>query len=86
MAATGTAIDDKTAQKLLGGLRRAFPQDTISIRPGYKGRLHLLVVSDQFNGMTERQKQDYLWDIIRVEAPDVADDVSVTVIYGTDEL
>jgi stress-induced morphogen len=68
------------------GLRRAFPHDTIDIREGYKGRIHVLVVSDRFNGMTERQKQDLFWEILKEESPEEADAVSVAVIYGTDEL
>lgn len=67
-------------------LRRAFPSDTIETRPGYLGRVHVLVVSSLFNGKTERQKQDLFWEILKTEAPEEADAVSVAIVYGTDEL
>jgi stress-induced morphogen len=83
-----TAIQDyaSAARKVEEGLRRAFPQDTLELREGYRGHVHVLVVSNRFNGKTERQKQDLFWEILRAEAPDTADAVSVAIVYGTDEL
>ena len=72
--------------KIVDGLRRAFPRDTIETRPGYQGRVHVLVVSNQFNGMTERQKQTLFWDILKHELPEESEAVSAAIIYGTDEL
>ena len=82
-----TTYDYETlAQKTKAGLRRAFPHDTIETRPGYQGRVHLLVVSSQFNGMTEGQKQNLFWEILKTEVPEEAQAVSVAIVYGTDEL
>lgn len=77
---------DTSAATITTALRRAFPLDTIETRPGYLGRVHVLVVSSQFNGMTERQKQTLFWDILRHEAGDEAQAVSAAILYGTDEL
>jgi hypothetical protein len=81
------AYDYETlASNIKTALRRAFPHDTIETRPGYQGRVHVLVVSSQFNGMTERQKQTLFWDILRHEAAEEAQAVSAAIVYGTDEL
>jgi hypothetical protein len=74
------------SQKIKQNLRRAFPEETVDTRPGYMGRVHVLVVSRRFNGMSERQKQDLFWEILRVESPDEAEAVTVAILYGTDEL
>ena len=45
------------APKVKATLRRAFPENsTIVTSPGYKGRVHAKIVSEQFNEMTERDK------------------------------
>ena len=56
------------APKVKAALRRAFPvNSTIVTSPGYKGRVHAKIVSEQFNGMTERDKQAYIWDALNDE-------------------
>lgn len=76
----------EVAPKVVEALRPAFLHDTIATREGYLGRAHLLVVSSRFNGMTERQKQDLLQDILQAELGSDAEPVTVLVVYGTDEL
>jgi hypothetical protein len=49
---------------LEASFRRRFPQDTVDVSDGYKDNLHVLVVSRQFDNMTEQNKQDLLWGII----------------------
>lgn len=75
------------APKVKAALRRAFPENsTIVTRPGYKGRVHAKIVSEQFNGMTERDKQAYIWDALNDELKEDAQAVSLALAYGTDEL
>ncbi len=67
---TKTVVYDyeEIAPRVKAALRRAFPENsTIVTSPGYKGRVHAKIVSEQFNGMTERDKQAYIWDALNDE-------------------
>ena len=44
--------------------RAEFPNDTVDISDGYQNNIHVLVVSRRFDGMSEKDKQDALWQII----------------------
>jgi hypothetical protein len=44
--------------------RKVFPNDTVDISDGYQDNIHVLVVSRRFDAMTEKDKQDALWQII----------------------
>ncbi len=67
-------------------LRNAFPEDTIVISPGYSGRIHVKVVSERFSGMSDRDKQAYLYEVLREHLAEDAQAVSLAIAYGTDEL
>jgi stress-induced morphogen len=75
------------APKVKAALRRAFPENsTIVTSEGYGGRVHAKVVSERFNGISERQKQDILWNALRSELKEDAQAVSLALAYGPDEL
>ena len=60
---------------------------TIVANEGYLGRVHLKVVSEKFNGKGEREKQNYIWDIIHAELDEEAQQaISFVTCYSTDEL
>ena len=46
-------------------LREEFPTDTIDTTEGYNGRIHVKLVSRRFNGMSEAEKQAFIWDLLR---------------------
>ncbi len=51
--------------KLEAVLKREFPAETVDVTPsGVRDNVHVVVVSRRFDGMTEPQKQDFLWSII----------------------
>ena len=77
---------DKLEPQVKEVLRETFPEDTIEISKGYKGRVHVLVVSPKFNGMTDEQKQNFIWEILKAELEDEVQAVSLALVYGTDEL
>lgn len=83
-----TATFDYTqeAAKVKKALRAEFPQDTIATSEGYAGRVHVKVVSERFNGMSERDKQQYLWDLVQDHLGEDAQAVSLALAYSTDEL
>ena len=49
---------------LLTAFRREFPKDTVDVSDGYRGNIHVLVVSRRFDRMKEREKPGYMWQII----------------------
>jgi len=53
---------------------------------GYMGRVHVKVVSEKFNGLSEPEKQDMIWVILEGELGDDAKYVTLAIAYGTDEL
>lgn len=46
-------------------LRIVFPHDTIDIVYGNRRRLHLVVVSRQFDRMNDTERITYLWKILK---------------------
>lgn len=74
------------ARRVTDTLRADFPHDTIAVEEGYAGRVHLKVVSARFNGKSEREKQQYIWDLLRSGLGADAHAVSLALAYGTDEL
>lgn len=49
---------------LEGAIRAVFPTDTVDISDGYGDNIHVMVVSRKFDGLSESEKQDLVWDII----------------------
>ncbi len=75
------------APKVEVALRRAFPVNAvIEVEEGYQGRIRAKVISNKLNKMQEKEKQEYLWDILRQELGDKSQGVSFILGYGTDEL
>jgi len=77
---------EQLSAKVVAALRKQFPTDTVDVTEGYLGRAHVLVVSRQFNDMTEHERQDFLWEILKAELAEEAQGVSFAIAYGTDEL
>jgi len=74
------------SQRVKEALRAVFPYDTIATDEGYNGRVHVKVVSERFNGRSEREKQDLIWEALRDKLGAEAQAVSLALAYGTDEL
>jgi acid stress-induced BolA-like protein IbaG/YrbA len=56
---------DQIKTELAQHLRQFFPHDTIDVSDGYGSNIHILVVTKNFDNMTNSQQQDHIWDIIR---------------------
>jgi hypothetical protein len=50
--------------RIESAFRAKFPTDTVDVSRGYKDNVHVLVVSRQFDGLSERAKYALLWKII----------------------
>jgi len=74
------------APRVEQALRAEFPADTIKLSEGYRGRVHVLIVSQRLDGLSERAKQDLVWDVLRRDLGPDAADVALVIAYGTDEL
>jgi hypothetical protein len=64
----------------------AFPTGYVDVSEGYHERLHVLVVSRDFDGLTEREKQARLWEVARQELADKTTEISLLIGYSPDEL
>jgi hypothetical protein len=57
--------DKALLEKIETILRAHFPKDTVDVSlSGIRDNIHVMVVSRAFDPLTERQKQEYLWDLI----------------------
>lgn len=72
---------DKVKAVLNDALRAEFPHDTVDVSDGYGDNIHVMVVSRQFDSLSEAQKQDALWKII--DSTDLHDDekLLISLIY-----
>jgi stress-induced morphogen len=77
---------EKESKRVKDALREEFPHDTIATSPGYKGRVHVKIVSERFNGISEREKQQIIWDALHDKLGEDQQPVSLALAYGTDEL
>ncbi len=61
------------------------PHIAIGSEEDEEGRLVLKVVAPQFNGLSERKRQDIVWDALNTLGPDMQA-VFVVLAFGTDEI
>jgi hypothetical protein len=63
---TNGKIDRERVKRTLeAAFRQQFPTDTVDISDGYGDNIHVLVVSRQFDTLSEQVKDDLMWSIIQ---------------------
>lgn len=62
--------------------RQRFPDDTVDISDGYKGNVHVLVVSRNFDGLGDRQRYAMLWRIVESAGLTKAQEAKVSLLMG----
>ena len=67
-------------------LHRHFPNASIELRPGYQGRIHVIIASPAFNGLREEEKQEMVWDVLRADLNEESQSITLVIPYGMDEL
>jgi len=77
---------DELSSKVAEALRREFPEGLVHTAEGHKGRVRVLIVSKKLDGVSERLKQAYIWEVLQAELGQDARGVSLAIAYGTDEL
>ena len=62
---TKTRRKDDLPDRIRGILKTEFPDETVDVSlSGIRDNVHVIVVSNKFDRMTEKKKQDYLWELI----------------------
>jgi acid stress-induced BolA-like protein IbaG/YrbA len=61
-------------------LKAHFPEDTVDVSDGFADNIHVVVVSNKFDGMREKEKQDQLWSIIDSSDLTQAEKVKISMI------
>jgi hypothetical protein len=65
---------------------KAIPEAFVDVSDGYRDNVHVVIVSRRFDELTEREKEEYLWDIVRPTLPKEAERISLLLGYSPDEL
>ncbi len=83
-----TAVKFAEISKRVDGLfRKEFgPNVSIHTDEGWRGRIHVKIVSSAFDGRTEHEKQEMVWEVLRRELAADAQAVSLVLAYGMDEI
>ena len=68
-------------------LQNAFgPNSAIRTEEGWHGRVHVKIVSNAFDGMSEEEKQEIIWTELRNRLGAESQAVSLVLAYGLDEI
>jgi len=78
--------DQGVKDKVKQVFEKALPGAFIDVSDGYRDNIHIVIVSRQFDGMTEREKDDYLWSIARPALLTEAERISLLLGYSPDQL
>lgn len=74
-------------RKVRDTLRRHFgPNIAIQTDQGETGHVFVKVVSDRFDGISERQKQEEIWDVLRHDLQEEAQRVGLVLAFGMDQI
>ncbi|RYG36238.1 hypothetical protein EON81_10390 [bacterium] len=76
----------KASQSVVNALREEFPHDTIATTKGYKGRVHVKIVSETFNGMNGEDRQAFVYDLLRAKLGEESQPVTLVQAWGTEDL
>jgi stress-induced morphogen len=70
----------ETLQKEFG------PNAAIRTDEGEAGQVYARIVSDRFDGLGERAKQDMIWDALRRDLREDSQAVALVLAFGTDQI
>ena len=77
----------QTSARVRETLQKAFgPNAAIRTDEGNDGHIYVRLVSDRFDGLSERAKQDIIWESLRQELHEEADNVALVLAFGTDQI
>ena len=68
-------------------LQKAFgPNAAVRTDEGDDGSIYVRLVSDRFDGLGERMKQDMIWEALQKELWEEAQAVALVLAFGTDQI
>jgi len=68
-------------------LQNAFgPNAALRTDEAYQGRVFVRIVSDKFDSLSEREKQERIWKVLKDEMGPEAQSVSLVLAFGTDQV
>jgi len=73
------------ARRVRQALRAGLHPTKLRLSQGYLGRVHVLVRTEEFNGLSENAKQERVWEVLKRTLGADAQGVSLVLPYGTDE-
>lgn len=85
MQATAAYDYRSLSERVRKALRDNFRPAKLRTSKGYLGRVHVLLRTEELNGLTEKAKQDLVWDVLKRTLGADAQGVSLVLPYGTDE-
>ena len=75
------------AKKVQAILQEAFgPNAAVHTEEGWHGRVHAKIVSSDFDGKSEVEKQEMIWSVLRERLGAESQAVSLVLAYGLDEI
>lgn len=78
--------DEALKTKIDTALRGRFPKGRVGVFDGYLVNVHVIVIDDAFNGQSDVQRQDLLWEVIEESlTPGEAVKVSLALGFTKDE-
>ena len=77
----------KASAKVRETLQNAFgPNAAVRTDEGANGSIYVRLVSDRFDGLGERIKQDMIWEALQREMREEAQAVALVLAFGTDQI
>ena len=70
--------------KVKGIFEEALPGAFVDVSDGYRDNVHVVIVTRRFDGLTERQKDEYLWSIVQPALEAEAGRISLLLGYSPD--
>lgn len=68
-------------------LQREFgPNAAIRTDEGDQGQVYVRIVSDRFDGLSDRTKQDIIWEALRQNLKEESQAVALVLAFGTDQI
>ena len=77
----------QTSTRVRETLQKAFgPNAAVRTDEGDNGSIYVRLVSDRFDGLGERIKQDMIWEALQKELSEEAQAVALVLAFGTDRM
>jgi len=70
----------------IAALRERYQNASIKAAEGWHGRVHIKIVSPEFDGLTETDRQNAVWEVLRERLGPAAEGVSLVLPFGMDEV